>query len=92
MIVGAVATMLCRPDLKTKTWVGGALFTGCYWVFVEGLELLAPGYVGRVWNLAALTGVMVLRTPLEELLFAFTFGMYWAGVYDHFTWRRPVPQ
>jgi len=93
LIIGATATMLCRPDLKTKTWVGGVLFLGYYWLFVEGIELLSPGYVERVWNLEALSGAMIYNTPLEELVFAFTFGMYWAGVYEHFTWTRlkPVP-
>ncbi len=90
MIIGAIATLLCRPDLNRKTWIGGALFTGYYWIFVEGLELLSPGYVERVWNLSDLSGVMVLNAPLEELVFAFTFGLYWAGVYDHFTWRKSV--
>lgn len=90
MTLGAVAAVLCRPDLKRKTWIGGALFTGYYWIFVEGLELLSPGYVERVWNLSDLTGVRILSTPLEELLFALTFGMYWAGVYEHFTWRKTV--
>ncbi|TFH66018.1 MAG: hypothetical protein E4G90_05405 [Gemmatimonadales bacterium] len=90
MIIGSVATLLCRLDLKHKTWIGGALFTGYYWVFVEGLELLSPGYVDRVWNLADLSGVMIHSTPLEELAFAFAFGTYWAGVYEHFTWRKVV--
>lgn len=90
MIIGSIATLLCRPDLKWKTWIGGLLFTGYYWVFVEGVELLSPGYVQRVWNFADLSGVLILATPLEELVFAFTFGMYWAGVYDHFTWRKSV--
>lgn len=57
---------------------------------MEGLELIYPGYVHQVWNLAALSGMMIYHTPLEELIFAFTFGMYWAGVYDHFTWRKTV--
>lgn len=90
MITGSVATILCRPDLKGKTWIGGVLFTGYYWIFVEGLELLSPGYVERVWNLSDLSGILILATPLEELVFAFTFGTYWAGVYEHFTWRKSV--
>jgi len=90
MIAGSIATIRCRPDLKWKTWVGGILFTGYYWTFVEGLELLSPGYVENVWNLGALSGLFVINTPLEELIFAFTFGMYWAGVYEHFTWMKPV--
>jgi len=90
MLIGAVATIACRPDLKTKTWVGGLLFLGYYVVFLLGLEWSAPGYIERVWNLAALSGVLVLGMPLEELLFAFAFGLYWSGVYEHFTWKRLV--
>lgn len=28
--------------------------------------------------------------PLEELLFAFTLGMYWTGVYEHVTWTAAI--
>ncbi len=89
MCVGAVATALCRPDLKRKTWVGGLLFLGYYLVFLLGLKVTAPGYVERVWNHEALSGLHVLGMPVEEFLFAAGFGMYWSGVYEHFTWRRP---
>jgi len=88
MAVGAVATLLCRPDLKRKTWVGGSLFLGYYVAFLFGLKLTAPGYIGRVWNLSGLSGFVPAGLPVEELLFAFCFGMYWSGVYEHFTWRR----
>ncbi len=88
MITGAIATILCRPDLKTKTWIGGLLFLGYYWIYILGLDFLSPGYIERVWNLDALSGVMIFNIPLEELVFAFAFGMYWAGVYEHFNWFR----
>ena len=88
MVIGAIANVLCRPDLKRKTWVGGLLFLSFYIVFLVGLELSAPDYIEKVWNLTDLSGVMIGFMPLEELLFAITFGMYWAGVYEHFTWRR----
>ncbi len=87
LLIGAVATTLCRPDLKTKTWIGGLLFLGYYVVFLLGLEWTAPGYIERVWNLTALSGVTLAGMPLEELLWAVAFGLYWSGVYEHFTWR-----
>jgi len=49
-----------------------------------------PGYIERVWNLDELSGVMPVGIPLEELLFGLAFGMYWSGIYEHFTWRRSV--
>lgn len=89
MALGAFATVLCRPDLASKTWVGALLFVAYYAVFMLGLEWSVPGYIDRVWNLRALSGVLIYGVPLEELLFAATFGMYWAGIYEHLTWRRP---
>jgi hypothetical protein len=91
MVVGAIATVLCRPDLGRKTWIGGLLFLAYYVAFLLGLEWTAPGYIARVWNLEALSGLGLFGMPLEELLFAITFGAYWSGVYDHFTWKTTVP-
>lgn len=88
MLIGALATMACRPDLKTKTWIGGALFLAYYTVFFLALKLSAPGYVLQVWNFRDITGYLFLGIPIEELLFAFTFGMYWSGIYEHFMWQR----
>ena len=92
MLIGAFANVLCRPDLMWKTGLGGALFVGYYAVFVLGLEWLSPGYVERVWNLDALSGVLLGPIPIEELLFAASFGLFWSGVYEHFTWRRVAGQ
>ena len=89
MTAGARANAWCRPELKNKTWIGGGLFLGFYVIFLAGLAWSAPEYIERVWNLGALSGVQIFRMPLEELLFGFTFGMFWSGVYEHLTWTRP---
>jgi len=91
MIFGAIATLLCRPDLLRKTWIGGVLFLVYYSVLLMGLEWTAPGYIDRVWNLDVLSGVFVVGLPLEELLFALAFGFYWSGVYEHVKWRTVAP-
>lgn len=87
MLIGAVAAVLCRPDLTRKICVGAILFTFYYSVFLTGMEWTAPGYIGRVWNLTALSGVSVAGLPIEELLLAAAFGAYWSGIYEHLTWR-----
>jgi hypothetical protein len=87
LALGALGSILCRPDLTRNTMVGGITFLGLYAVFMLGLRWLAPGYIAAVWNLPALSGVLVYGIPLEELLFGVTFGMYWSGVYEHVTWR-----
>ena len=83
---GALASVVCRPDLTRKTLIGGLLFLALYGIFMLGLRWFAPGYIAAVWNLAALSGVLFDGVPLEELLFGFAFGSYWSGVYEHLTW------
>ena len=90
MVLGAIAAVLCRPDLKANTMVGGVLFLAIYTIFLLGLKWSAPGYIEQVWNLKALSGVVIYGLPLEELLFGFSFGLVWTGIYEHFTWKRSV--
>jgi len=88
LALGALGSTICRPDLRVNTIVGGGLFLSLYSVFMLGLRWFAPGYIETVWNLSALSGVLVYGIPLEELLFGLTFGMYWSGIYEHLTWRK----
>lgn len=90
MLVGVFSAVLCRPDLARKTWGGALVFLVYYAIFLLGLEWTAPGYIERVWNTAALWGLNVAGIPVEELLFASAFGAYWAGVYEHYSWRVPT--
>ena len=87
MFVAGLAALWCRPDLKVKIWVGGLLFLLFYTIYFLSLALLAPGYVERVWTLSAISGIEILGIPIEELIFAFTFGMLWSSYYEHLTWR-----
>lgn len=88
MAIGALAGVACRPDLAAKTAAGGLLFVIYYALFLWGLDWLSPGYIHRIWNMAAIPGLEVLGLPVEELLFAFAFGAYGSGVYEHFTWKH----
>lgn len=88
MLAGAVATVLCRPDLWRNTLFGGSVFLTLYAVFLLGLKWLWPGYIEAVWNLGALLVWRPAGLPMEELLFGFAFGMYWSSVYEHVTWRQ----
>ena len=87
LAVGGVTNVLCRPDLARNTAIGGFVFLLLYAAFMLALRFSAPGYIEQVWNLPALSHVLVAGIPLEELLFGLAFGLYWAGVYEHFAWR-----
>jgi hypothetical protein len=88
LVAGFFATLYCRPDLRTKMFVSGLLFLTLYFVVFTIFDVVFPGYVAEVWNLRVLTGIRIVGVPLEELMFAFTFGLYWSSVYEHLAWRR----
>lgn len=88
LFAGAVATGVCRPDLITKMIVSGIVFVGLYFAFFVTFNVIYSGYIGQVWNLPALSGVSIAGVPLEELLFAFSFGLMWSSVFEHLTWVR----
>ncbi|WP_062054194.1 lycopene cyclase domain-containing protein [Aquimarina longa] len=90
MFIGGLSTLYCRPDLKRKIWVGGILFTILYFIYFGSILPFYPQYVELYWNLDNLTHILVLGIPIEELLFAFTFGMYWSGLYEHLYWHKLI--
>ena len=92
MALGAIAAVLCRPDLKSETLLGGVLFLALYSIFLLGLKWSAPGYIEQVWNLKALSGIVIYGLPIEELMFGFSFGLVWTGIYEHFTWKHSVAE
>lgn len=88
MLVAALAALWCRPDLKRKIWVSGLIFMIFYMIYFLTLEWSSPGYVEKVWELSAISGITVLDVPIEELIFAFTFGMLWSSYYEHLNWVK----
>jgi hypothetical protein len=59
MFVGGIASLLCRPDLKMKIWVGGFLFLGLYFFYFLSLVLASPDYVREVWNFSEISGILI---------------------------------
>jgi hypothetical protein len=83
LFVGAIATIICRLDLIKQIITGGILFLVLYFVFFLLINLVFPGFVDKAWTLEAISGIILLGVPLEELMFAFTFGMMWSSVFEH---------
>jgi len=85
---GGLFSWFCRPDLKNKMIASAFLFMGLYFLYFLTLITAYPGYVEQVWNLRAISGILIFGIPLEEYLFAFSFGFLWSSIYEHFTWRK----
>ena len=90
LIGGGLATWYCRPDLKKKMLTSAFVFLGFYFVFFFTLVASYPDFVGKVWNLSAISGILILGVPLEELIFAWALGWLWSSVYEHISWRRLI--
>lgn len=88
MLTGGIATWYCRPDLKKKMIVSAFVFLALYFIYFLTLIAISPNYVEQVWNLKAISGVLVLGVPLEELLFAWSFGFIWSSIYEHVMWKK----
>jgi len=88
VVLGSIGVMLCRPDLVKKILMGGVFFTGFYFIFFLSLVISFPDYVKTVWNLQALSRILIVGIPLEEYLFSCAFGMLWASLYEHIHWYR----
>lgn len=88
MLIGGLSAMVCRLDLKKKIVLGGVMFLVLYFIFFIFFNNLYPYAVESFWNLSALSGILILKVPLEELIFAFTFGMMWSSVYEHIKWYK----
>lgn len=88
MFIGGFATWYCRPDLKKKMIVSAFIFLALYFFYFLTLIAISPSYVEQVWNLKAISGVLILGIPLEELLFATSFGFLWSSIYEHLAWRK----
>jgi hypothetical protein len=82
LLAGSVAAVVCRPDLVKNTIVGGFLFMALYFIFFLCTNLALPTFINS-WNISALSGIVVVGVPIEELMFAFTYGMLWSGLYEH---------
>ncbi len=84
----AVSSLLCRPDLKKKILWSGFLFLAVYFFFFLFFNAVYSYAVEKFWNLSALSGILILGVPLEELIFGFLFGLSWGSIYEYVKWYR----
>ena len=87
-IAGGIATWYCRSDLKKKMIISAFIFLALYFFYFLTLIAAYPGYVEQVWRLNLISGILIIGIPIEELMFAFSFGFFWSSVYEHVEWLK----
>ncbi len=70
-----------RPGLRWQIFGGGLTFLLLYTVVLVVTGLVYPNFYEH-WNVAELTRIRFLGAPLEEYMFAVTFGLIWAPLYE----------
>lgn len=90
-LVGVIGRLICRPDLAIKTIAGGPLFVLLYGAYLLLLMGLAPDYLNRYWLASGPGHLRIVGMPVAELAFAWGFGMYWSGLYEHVLWSLARP-
>ncbi len=80
---GALAILWQRRDLIIHSLVGGLFFLCVYILGFLLLIQIYPNLVQDIYRLHLTSGIILLGIPLEEYLYAITFGMLWAPIYEY---------
>ncbi|MBI4154657.1 hypothetical protein HY498_01060 [Candidatus Woesearchaeota archaeon] len=81
-LVGGLWAFFVYPRLRSHILLGGLLFGIFYWLSLFIIEIFSPGWIVNTWNLSALSGIMLLKIPVEEVLFGFSFGVIWTPLFE----------
>ena len=88
MIVSVILLLVYRKDLLKNT-----LLSGLFMVLVSLptyyiIEVFSPGWVRETFLYDYLTGIHILKAPLEDTIFYFLFGMWVGPFYE--LWKGEV--
>lgn len=82
--VGALSIWIERRDLIKQSLFGGAAFLLIYSAAFLLFNTIFPNFISQNYNLSSLSGIYVFSLPIEELLYAFSFGLIWSPIYKYY--------
>lgn len=80
LALGALATLIYRPDLKTKMCIQGVFFLVLCCFYYGGMLLFFPEYVAPYRQ--ETSSLFLAGNRPEELALIITAGMYWSGLFN----------
>lgn len=82
-LFGGMAIIYQRPDLLKQAVLSAVLLVAIYWVLFSIYNILFADFIAKYDHLEHTTKLIILGIPLEEYLYAFTFGFIWAPLYEY---------
>ena len=84
-IVPTLIIWIKRRDLIINSILSGLLLSLLSFLFFLP-EYITPGWVKMTWYLENLTGIIILKTPLEDLIWFFLAGLFLGPLYEY--WKE----
>lgn len=75
-----------RNDLVVDSLISGALMLALALILFPVIEIITPGWVAYSWYVDNLSGIMILRAPIDDLLWFFIVGAFIGPLYEF--WRE----
>jgi hypothetical protein len=86
----AIVIWFERKDLIKHSIIGGILYASFYFIFFSIFGIIFPHFVVQFYSIRDLSGFFVLGIPLEEIVFALSFGLSWAPIYEYIHGEKNV--
>ncbi|HLC53886.1 MAG TPA: lycopene cyclase domain-containing protein [Candidatus Nanoarchaeia archaeon] len=82
-ICGALVLCIERRDLIRHALLGGVAFLIVYVMAFLFVLIVFPDMVNNFYNIENLSGIKILYIPIEEYLYAISFGLLWGPMYEY---------
>lgn len=82
-VAGAVLIWNERRDLVKNSILGGATFVILYFLAFLIFNAVFPDYLKDMYILKNTSGIFLIGIPLEELMYAMSFGLFWIPMYEY---------
>ncbi len=82
-VLGAAVLWIERRDLIRHSFIGAVAFLIVYLAAFLLVLLFFPYVIDQFYNLSDLSGYLIMGIPLEEYLYAVSFGLLWGPLYEY---------
>lgn len=90
----AAAFIICvqRKDLVAHCVLGGVSYLVVYIILSFAFLSLYPNYISDYYSVQNLSSHLLFGVPIEEYLFALSFGLSWSPIYEYVKGLKDIKQ